>query len=311
MWPKHSIKFGTNGLFHKLELLLSTEYSQILKSDLSDRYYRVKQEDEYSGLNPIKAGVPQRSVLGPGLYLIYTSDLPQPDGTTVATFDDGTAMMATGGDVEEATDKLQLAADEIHNWTRQWLIKLNEDKSTHVTVTNQRCHHIPILTNGKTIPHSQTAKYLGMTLDTKLRWKVHVKKKREELGLKYKHMYWLMGRRSAMSTNNNQVSCKQILDPVWTYGIQLWGSTGPSNNAIIQMFQNEVIRHIVDAPWYFRNADLHRDLNMVMVTVEIIRFAMKHEERLLHHENVEAIQRLDNSELLRRLKGTKPFQLVS
>jgi hypothetical protein len=37
--------------------------------------------------------------------------------------------------------------------------------------------------SGKTIPHSQTAKYLGMTLDAKLRWEVHVKKKREELGL--------------------------------------------------------------------------------------------------------------------------------
>jgi hypothetical protein len=38
--------------------------------------------------------------------------------------------------------------------------------------------------NGKTIRHSQTAKYLGMTLDAKLRWKVHVMTKRKELGLK-------------------------------------------------------------------------------------------------------------------------------
>jgi len=43
--------------------------------------------------------------------------------------------------------------------------------------------------NGKSIPYSHTAKYRGMTLAAKLRWKVHVKKKREELGLKYKHMY--------------------------------------------------------------------------------------------------------------------------
>jgi len=73
--------------------------------------------------------------------------------------------------------------------------------------------------NGKTIPHSQTAKYLGMTPDAKLQWKGHVKKKREELGLKYKHMYWLMGRRSALSTHNKLVLYKQILKPVWTYGI--------------------------------------------------------------------------------------------
>jgi hypothetical protein len=61
---------------------------------------------------------------------------------------------------------------------------------------------------------------------------------------------------------------------------------------------------------YIRNADLHRDLRIDMVTAEVRRFAWKHEERLLHHDNVEAIQLLDNSELTRRLRRTKPFELV-
>jgi len=51
--------------------------------------------------------------------------------------------------------------------------------------------------------------------------------------------------------------------------------------------------------WYIRNANLHRDLQMEMVTNEIGKFAKKHEESLLpHHVNVEAIQLLDNSELI-------------
>ena len=187
-------KVWHEGLLYKIELLLPTEYSRLLKSYLSDRYFRVKQEDEYFGLKPIKAGVPQGSVLGPVLYLIYTSDLPQPEGTTVTTFANDTAIMVVGDDVEEATEKLQRAADKINNWTRQWLINLNEDKSTHVNFTNRMYHHIPIIMNGKTIPHPETAKYLSMTLDAKLRRKVHVKKKREKLGLKYKQMYCLMGR---------------------------------------------------------------------------------------------------------------------
>jgi len=108
-------------------------------------------------------------VLGPVLYLLYTSDLPQREGTTVATFADDTTIMAVGGDVVDATEKLQRAADEINNWNRQWLIKLNEDKSIHVTFTNKRFNHIPAILNGKTLPHSQTAEYLGMTLDAKLR----------------------------------------------------------------------------------------------------------------------------------------------
>jgi hypothetical protein len=98
-------------------------------------------------------------------------------GTTVATSADDTAIMAVGSDVRDATNKLQCTADEISNWTDQWLIKLKGGKSTHAT-TNKRCHYVPIIMNGKTIPHSLTAKYLGTTLDAKLRWKVHVTKKK-------------------------------------------------------------------------------------------------------------------------------------
>jgi len=68
--------------------------------------------------------VPQGSVLGPVLYLIYISDIPQPAATTVATYADDTAIMAVGADVEEATEKLQEAADTINNWTKNGSLNL-------------------------------------------------------------------------------------------------------------------------------------------------------------------------------------------
>jgi hypothetical protein len=46
------------------------------------------------------------------------------------------------------------------------------------------------------------------------------------------------------------------------------------------------------------------------VTSEIQRFAQNHEERLHHHENIEAIQLLDNMKIVRRLQKKKPFELV-
>jgi len=144
-----------------------------------------------------------------------------------------------------------------------------------------------------------------MTLNAKLRWKAHVKKKLEELGLKYKKMYWLMERRFAVSIHRKLMLYTEILKPAWTYAIQLWGCTKQSNIDIIQRVQSKVLRKIVDAPWYIGNADLHRDLQMEMVTNETGKFAKKHEERLLHHVNVEAIQLLDDSELVRRLKKKK------
>jgi len=98
---------------------------------------------------------------------------------------------------------------------------------------------------------------------------------------------------------------------VWTHVIQLWGCTEQSNIDIIQRFQNKVLRNIVDALWYIRNADLHSDLQMEMVTNEPEKFAKKHEDRLLDHFDVEAIRLLDNSELVRRLKRKNLFSWCS
>jgi len=114
-----------------------------------------------------------------------------------------------------------------------------------------------------------------------------------------------MGGRSVLSMHDKLMLYKQILKPLWSYGIQRRGSTKQSNTDIIQRCLNKVLRNIADAPWYIRNADLHRDLQMEMVTNEIGRFAKKHEERLLRHVNVSAIQLLDSSELVRRLKKKK------
>jgi hypothetical protein len=59
-----------------------------------------------------------------------------------------------------------------------------------------------------------------------------------------------------------------------------------------------------------RNGDLHRDLQMYVVSSEIQRFAQKHEGRLHHHENVEAIQLLDSMGIVHRLQSKKTFELV-
>jgi hypothetical protein len=102
-------KVWHEGLNHKLKLLLPVQYSSILESYLSDRYFRIKHEDAYSDLRKIHAGVPQGSVLGPILYLLYTSDLPTLEQTVVATFANDTAIMAIGDNNSESTQKLQMA----------------------------------------------------------------------------------------------------------------------------------------------------------------------------------------------------------
>ena len=122
-------------------------------------------------------------------------------------------------------------------------------------------------------------------------------------------MYWLLGRKSELSSFNKILLYKQVLKPIWIYGIQLWGCTKRTNVNTIQGFQNKVLRNIVNAPWYIRNKDIHRDLGIPLVADEIRKFAYKHQQRLIVHEN-EAASKLLLPCLNRRLKRTKPEDLV-
>jgi hypothetical protein len=62
-------------------------------------------------------------------------------------------------------------------------------------------------------------------------------------------MYWLLGRKPKLSTNNKLLIYKIILKPIWAYGIQLWGIASPSNTEILEHFQSKALHMITHAPW--------------------------------------------------------------
>jgi hypothetical protein len=89
------------------KLSLRLNYFLILKSHLHRRHFLIKVETEYTELSSANAGVPQGSVLGPLLYLLYTADLPTSSQSTTATFADDTAVLAMDSDTAIASQKLQ------------------------------------------------------------------------------------------------------------------------------------------------------------------------------------------------------------
>jgi hypothetical protein len=82
-------------------------------------------------------------------------------------------------------------------------------------------------------------------------------------------MYWLLGRQSKLTTSNKPLAYKVVLKPIWTYGLQLWGTASTSNIEILERFQSKALRIITDAPWYVMNAVLRRDLHIPSVKEEI------------------------------------------
>lgn len=224
-------------------------------------------------------------------------------------FADDTAILSISDSYDQAVSNLQAATDQVCSWARNSKIKLNEEKSCRVDFSLRPCNYIPTAINDKFIPRTDSAKYLGMHLDRRLNWKVHVKKKREELNVKLRKLYWLIGYGSTLSLANNRLIYQSILKPVWTYGLQIWGVTKQSNRLIIQRFQNKVLRLITKAPWFVPNLELHRDLKIQSVNDVISLFATNHETRLHNHPNVAAIQLLDTTNDIRRLKRLKPHDL--
>jgi hypothetical protein len=117
-------------------------------------------------------------------------------------------------------------------------------------------------------------------------------------------MYWLLGRKSKLSTSNKLLIYKTILKPIWTYGIQLWCTAYTSNIEILERFQSKALRMIVDAPWYMPNTVIRRDLQIPTVNEEIRRYSSQYSARLSAHPNdliVNLIELPDNRRLRRHL----------
>jgi hypothetical protein len=110
-------------------------------------------------------------------------------------------------------------------------------------------------------------------------------KKRKEMDIKLKQMYWFLGEKSSFSIENKLLLYKVIIKPIWTYGIELWGYSSKSNVNIIQRFQSKTLRMIAGAPWYVLNQTLNTDLRIATVEDERLKRVDKHFQRLQKHEN--------------------------
>ena len=224
-------------------------------------------------------------MLGPVLYTIFTSDLPCIDGVTVATYADDTAFISSKQSASEASNLVQQELYALQSWLNTWNIKVNEQKSAHVTFTLKRGDCPDVKLNGLTIPKKNNANYLGICIDRRLTWKDHVKNKRSQVTL-------LLCPKSQLSLENKVILYKTILKPVWTYGIQLWGTTSNSNVEILQRFQSKAIRMIANAPWFVRNDTLHNDLKIPKIKTEICNYSNRYLQRLSDHINPLAISLL-------------------
>lgn len=297
-------------LIYKLSKMLPGNHVKILSSYVSNRFFRVRFEDSYSDFRPIRAGVPQGSVLSPILYSLYTSDLPRPrKGCRVGVFADDTVYVASAQNYGRTVHLLQESMLDVQEWTSHDRSKVNATKSENVVFTNRTYVHSPLVLNGDIIPHSMKARYLGLIMDSKLKWKDHIITKKEQINLKNRKMLWLIGRRSKLRLSNKILLYKSMIRPIWAYGCQLWACSAKSNVHRIEVVQNLLLRQIANARWYERNSDIRAELGIESLELFVSRMYNRYEERLHLHPNPLALRLLDWVGDVRRLKRRKTHEL--
>jgi len=209
------------GLLFKLKHALTSNNYLLLKSYLADSNFAVRHNYNLSDDYPFEAGVPQGSVLGPLLFLIFTADIPQAGHTTIASFADDVAVLSANKYPVSATRHLQTNLNTLAECYTRWWIQVNQARSVQVTFTTRTKVCPPLTFNNAPIPVAAEGKYLGLRLDQLLTWQTHIRAKRRQLDIKFRQMLWLLGRNSKLSLNNKLFLYKGVLKTFWSYGVQL------------------------------------------------------------------------------------------
>ena len=145
-------------------------------------------------------------------------------------------------------------------------------------------------------------------MDAKLTWREHIIKKRKQIDLKFKQLYWLLSRKSPLSLENKVLVYKVAIKPIWTYYIELWICASKSSIAILQRCQSKKLRSMADTPWYISNSTLHNDLGIPFINEVLHERSSKYHERLEVHPNT-LLQPLLQTYNTRRLRRHLPIDL--
>lgn len=303
-------KVWHEGLISKISCILPPSTHLLLKNYLSNRSFTIKVKDTISRSCSVKAGVPQGSILGPFLYVLYTADMPTHVKTQTFTFADDTAIISTHSCPVEASKLLQNHINELQIWLDKWKINVNPVKCAHITFTLRKHDCTPIKINNVQIPQQNHVKYLGIHLDRRLTWSRHIEAKTTQIKLKTVQLMWLLNSRSTLRLEYKVLIYNTIIKPIWSYGIQLWGTACATNIEKLQRRQSKILRIITGAPWYVKNANLHKDLSISTVITVARESCIKYVNKLLVHPNSLA-QNLLSSDGHRRLKRKDTLDLAT
>ena len=157
-------------LLIKLEAMgFSNNMLNIIHNFLSGRFMEVKVGDAVSEVKPVLSGVPQGSVLGPLLFLLFINDLPDSVKNEIRIFADDVKMIVDPAQIVE----IQQDLEELCYWESVWMLKFNlvKCKVLHVGKNNPRNNYTFL---GQDLDTCETEKDLGVMFNEKCTFHEHI-----------------------------------------------------------------------------------------------------------------------------------------
>ena len=222
-------KVWHQGLLTKLRSYgITGQLHQLLASFLRDRQMSVVLDGQRSSTKHVNAGVPQGSILGPTLFLLYINDLPDGMISKLVMYADDTTLFnsterpkVNSQQRQQLCDALNKDLQAISEWGSQWLVAFNSSKTQSVLHSRLKGDGDPpsLQMSNTTLQESNTISLLGLTVSSDLSWKSYIqnasKKAAQRIGSLYRASRYL-------TPESILYLYKATIRPVMEYCCHLW-----------------------------------------------------------------------------------------
>ncbi|OWF50811.1 RNA-directed DNA polymerase from transposon BS [Mizuhopecten yessoensis] len=208
---------------------------------LSDRKQRVVINGKNSNWLNVKAGVPQGSILGPLLFLIYINDIVKDIQAKIKLFADDTSLYVTVDIPRVSADILNSDLNKFHNWSQRWLVNFNPSKTETLLISRKtiKPFHPPLNMNNTNISEVATHKHLGIFLSGNGHWNEHISYLISKISPK---INILRKFKFSLDRYSLQTMYYTLIRPILDYGDILWDCLTKAQSELLENLQLEAAR---------------------------------------------------------------------